>query len=652
MFKHLTIMTRFAILIATIAITSSFLFAIVEYTLKSAIRDIDYVFYIGVDNLKDLVNLRVFSQNILNTASQVWDGTFSSAQALNNISEARMKIEDSWLDYLKDIKLYSQITITNQSMIDRLESQVKELMVAAEKFENALKQNDKEAITRLITQDLSFIISSFLKESHRLILLHVEETEHAYQGAIADMSALKQNFLFVLLCMLLFVITIAIWIALSVTRPLKKAVDMIHKLTLGDLSYHIENTSKNEIGQLFESMNSLSNSSKQFSDALKEVSNGNLNISVQPRSDKDAVSLSLMNMIKKLKNMSDAFMAISKGDLTIKVHAQSEKDTLGLALVNMVKNLKHIIGELQKEIANLTTSSQTIVNSISQVATTSAETAAAITEITTSMEELKQTAHVTDEKAKDVLQTSEKTLQVVSSSENLLQATMDDMRQINEKMHTISEGIIKLSEHSQTIGKIIDTVNDLAEQSNLLAVNAAIEAAKAGEHGKGFVVVAQEIRTLAEQSKSATIQVRSILHEIQNSTTAAVLATEQGTKAVEKGVKQSEQTNDSMITLSTSVTNVTQAANQIAISSQQQFVGIDQVSSAMNNIKEAATQLVDHMKQMEFSIASLNSIGDNLKEMADQYIMAKSDKRSSPKFKQTEMNPSDTYVLSFDGETK
>src|SRR5690606_7732014 len=126
------------------------------------------------------------------------------------------------------------------------------------------------------------------------------------------------------------------------------------------------------------------------------------------------------------------------------------------------------------------------------------------------------------------------------------------------------------SEQGQAIGEIIAAVNDLAEQSNLLAVNAAIEAAKAGEHGRGFAVVAQEVRSLAEQSKQATAQVRTILQDIQKATTAAVLATEQGSKAVEDGVRQTTEAGEAIAALAEMIDEAAQAATQIAASSQQQ----------------------------------------------------------------------------------
>src|SRR3970282_14023 len=170
-----------------------------------------------------------------------------------------------------------------------------------------------------------------------------------------------------------------------------------------------------------------------------------------------------------------------------------------------------------------------------------------------------------------------------------------------------------LSEQSQTIGQIMASVEDLAAQSNLLAVNASIEAAKAGEHGKGFAVVAQEVKSLAEQSKQATAQVRAILNDIQKATSAAVMATEQGSKAVASGVKQSADAGESTGLLRDTMAEAAQAATQIAASSQQQLVGMDQVALAMENIKQATTQNVTSTKQTEVAAQNLHELGQKLK---------------------------------------
>jgi methyl-accepting chemotaxis protein len=186
-------------------------------------------------------------------------------------------------------------------------------------------------------------------------------------------------------------------------------------------------------------------------------------------------------------------------------------------------------------------------------------------------------------------------------------------------MESIADSMVRLSDQTQTIGQVVTTVEDLAVQSNLLAVNAAIEAAKAGEQGKGFAVVAQEVRTLAEQSKQATTQVRGILADIQKATNAAVMATEQGSKAVEAGVKQFGQAGESIQALSNSVTEAAHAATQIAASSQQQLVGVDQVASAMENIKQASVQSVSSAKQLEAAAYNLKELGHKLKLQVDRY---------------------------------
>ena len=193
------------------------------------------------------------------------------------------------------------------------------------------------------------------------------------------------------------------------------------------------------------------------------------------------------------------------------------------------------------------------------------------------------------------------------------------MNRIKEQVESIADMVVRLSEQSQAIGEIIATVNDLAEQSNLLAVNASIEAAKAGEQGKGFAVVAQEIRSLAAQSKQATTQVRNILFDVQKAISSAVMATELGSKAVEEGVRLSTQAGEAIDVLAESVTEATNAAIQIAASSQQQLIGMDQVVSAMENIREAALQMASSTKQTEQSAHDLHNLGQRLQEIVKFY---------------------------------
>jgi methyl-accepting chemotaxis protein len=237
------------------------------------------------------------------------------------------------------------------------------------------------------------------------------------------------------------------------------------------------------------------------------------------------------------------------------------------------------------------------------------------------VEEVQQAAKQTAEKAKNVADNVQQVVHVSQNGQKAVEETIIGINRIREQMDSIAQTVVRLSEQSQSIGGIIASVSDIANQSNLLAVNAAIEAAKAGEQGKGFAVVAQEIKNLAGQSKQATLQVRNILNDIQKATGAAVMATEQGSKAVDAGVKQSEKTGEAMRILTESSNEAVHISTQIVASSQQQVVGMDQISVAMQNINLAGTQIALSMVQSEKSAKNLNELGQKLKEMVERFSL-------------------------------
>ncbi|MBT6763561.1 MAG: hypothetical protein HOA90_03385 [Prolixibacteraceae bacterium] len=172
------------------------------------------------------------------------------------------------------------------------------------------------------------------------------------------------------------------------------------------------------------------------------------------------------------------------------------------------------------------------------------------------------------------------------------------------------------------IGEISNTVSDIAEQSNLLAVNASIEAAKAGDQGKGFGVVAQEIKNLAERSKESTRQIQNIVGDIQKSINSTVMATELGEKAVNEGLELTAIADEVIKTLAFSVNEAAQASIQIASSSQQQLIGMDQINAAMENIKEASIQTATSTKQSEGAVTDLHKLGEKLQEILKRYKLS------------------------------
>jgi len=336
-----------------------------------------------------------------------------------------------------------------------------------------------------------------------------------------------------------------------------------------------------------------------------------------------AMALFLDRLIASpLRVISGVAERVASGDLTVNVPSDRRTDEVGALsqiFSRMVENLREVTREIREGVNVLGSAASEILATTTQVASGAIETATAVSETTTTVEEVKQTSQVSSQKAKYVSESAQKASQISQAGKKAVDETIAGMGRIREQMESIAESIVRLSEQSQAIGEIIATVNDLAEQSNLLAVNAAIEAAKAGEQGKGFGVVAQEVKSLAEQSKQATAQVRAILNDIQRATSAAVMATEQGSKAVAAGVKQSTDAGESIRMLTESISEAAQAAAQIAASSQQQLVGTDQVALAMENIKLASVQNVASTKQTEVAAQNLHELGQKLKQVVERY---------------------------------
>ena len=289
----------------------------------------------------------------------------------------------------------------------------------------------------------------------------------------------------------------------------------------------------------------------------------------------------------------------------------------GLCVLLSVLLTRTIDRQLRETITQLAASSAQILSTTTQVASGAVETATAVNQTTTTVEEVKQTVKISTEKARQVSDIAQETTQVSKSGQQAVEELIDGMDRIRAQTSSTADTIARLSEQSQAIGEIIATVNDLAEQSNLLAVNASIEAAKAGEHGRGFSVVAQEVKSLAEQSRQATAQVRSILNDIQKATGLAVMATDLSGKAVEDGTRQSGAAGSAIQTLTQNIETAAQAALQIAASSQQQLVGMDQVALAMENIKQASVQNMAGTKQAEIAAQNLHEIGVRLKLLVE-----------------------------------
>ncbi|AFE10566.1 methyl accepting chemotaxis protein [Corallococcus coralloides DSM 2259] len=293
---------------------------------------------------------------------------------------------------------------------------------------------------------------------------------------------------------------------------------------------------------------------------------------------------------------------VSSGDLTrpIKTRGNDEVGRLSNSFSQMVGKLREVTVNLQHAATALTQSTDHLNASSTEQAQTISRQAAALQETQVTAQEIKQTSTLAAQKAESVLSVAERADALARAGEASIEQTMAGLNDIRAQVGEIAEKILELGERTRQIGGITQTVKDLADQSNMLALNAAIEAVRSGEHGKGFSVVAREIRALADQSIQATTRVRELLDDIANSVTAAVRITERGAERMEAGLAQVRDSGQNLRELSSIVQDNAAAVRQIAAAVNQQNVGINQITLAVNDLS----------KMMDDTVARIGSTGE------------------------------------------
>jgi methyl-accepting chemotaxis protein len=288
---------------------------------------------------------------------------------------------------------------------------------------------------------------------------------------------------------------------------------------------------------------------------------------------------------------------------------------VALAIVlalTFAKMLSHQIGSAVQDISS---SSAELQATATEQATGAREQATAMSEITTTINELLATSRQIAESAQRVAGITLETAEAATAGDKTVQRAHDSVAGIKKQVDLIVNHMLDLGRKSQQIGGIVDIINELAEQTNILAINATIEAAGAGENGRRFAVVADEIRKLADRVGGSTKDIRSLIEEIRAAVNSTVMATEGGTKAVDAGTRAFSDVTNALNQITLMLGATADAVREIELSTKQQTTAVEQVNGAVTNVAQVSKEAESSMTQALRTASQLATLSHDLSRL-------------------------------------
>jgi methyl-accepting chemotaxis protein len=342
------------------------------------------------------------------------------------------------------------------------------------------------------------------------------------------------------------------------------------------------------------------------------------------------LAISFRKMVSMLRDLSIRVGRIARGDLTVPASAPGQKEgSLGSAFREMTEKLKLLLDELAGAGSKIDKAARGLQESSRDQASTATQQAAAVTETMATMEELAASSgHIADT-AKHVVTLADETLASARGGQASVTDVGGGMEEIVAASRQGAHRLLDLGEKSRAIGKVAELITGIAERSKILALNAAIEAARAGEAGRGFSVVADEVRSLADHVVESTREIEGLIGQIQGEISAAVLASEEEVKRAEKGRELAMRAQASLQAITDTASKTTEAARQIELATNQQRSASGQVATAVREVATSSEEVATGAKRVTVSANELAALAHDLQAVINQFDSATDERKGA-----------------------
>ncbi|WP_144429713.1 methyl-accepting chemotaxis protein [Myxococcus hansupus] len=322
-----------------------------------------------------------------------------------------------------------------------------------------------------------------------------------------------------------------------------------------------------------------------------------------------------------LRELSREAKRIAEGDLASPrvVPAEDEVWDVSAAFSTMRAHLADVMSQLQRAGAQISSTTEEILTTSGRYEAGATEQASSLDETSATTEELARSARQIAENAGSVAEIAQRTLGAAQQGQGSAEAFLGSMARMRQDNVSISSAVVRLNKRVQQIGKIVEFINGVADKSELLALNAELEGTKASEVGRGFSLVAAEMRRLAENVLESTKEIEGLIEEVREASAAAVSATEGGVRAVETGTTLAQQVSESLRQIVQLAGQTSYAVRSISLATQQQQTGTDQLADTMADILRITQQSLNATKQVSTANTDLLVLARDLQGVVERF---------------------------------
>ena len=558
------------------------------HTQEYLFRTLSSILLSNVEHKDDLVEtLHNYEAEIQKSLEQVEATTMTEDE-----QEALDKLQDDWSIFKTDLDAY------------------------LDKVEAGLTETSDEDILRFseevehIISDLDILID---KEKEHARLLEETITEEYYTA--------RAELLIAVLVGMLIAFLLAFSLARSISKPVSKLAGVALEAAEGDLTVTVEANTEDEVGKLAKAFNVMIS---QVRTSFEEVQAKKTETEAAAQRAEEMAQAAeeqqeyLAASVDRMLIEMDKFAA---GNLTVQLETEKD-DAIGRLFDGFnkaVSNIRGLFVQVQQAVEMTSTAAVEISSATEQLAAGSQEQSVQATEVAAAVEEMSSTIIENARNATTTAEASAQSGTIARSGGQIVVQTVEKIREIAEVVGQSAETVEQLGKSSEEIGEIVAVIDEIADQTNLLALNAAIEAARAGEQGRGFAVVADEVRKLAERTTSATKEIAQMIRTIQSETEEAVTAMRHGRQEVAAGIELADQAGTSLTQVVAKTENVVDMINQIAAASEEQSSTSEQISRSVEAISSVSNQSAEGISDIARTVDNLNTLTNNLHTLVARF---------------------------------